>query len=265
MLFKVESSHPVTSLKMSRTLFGKPLRLVRSFVIDGLIVDSGPTNLKKHLHRYFLENPPKQALLTHCHEDHGGNIDMLNQLGLIPFVHEYSVDYLTFPPNIPWYRKFVWGEPSAGKSRRVPKVVDTEKHSFDVLPSPGHSKDHICLLERTQGWLFTGDLYVGEKIIYLYESENINEMINSLKYLSSLDFSTIFCSHRGIVEKGPATLKNKLNYIENIREEAKYLDQKGLDITTITKKLLGREDYMYLISKGEFSKTAFIKALVKGE
>ena len=32
---------------------------------------------------------------------------------------------------------------------------------FQVIYTPGHSPDHICLFEHKHGWLFTGDLFVG--------------------------------------------------------------------------------------------------------
>ena len=166
---------------------------------------------------------------------------------------------------LPIYRQFVWGNPAAGRSQEVGEHIKTEKHTFQVLQTPGHSPDHLCLFEEKEGWLFTGDIYVGEKIIYLYEGENLTELKKSLQTLSTLNFSTMFCTHRGPVAKGPESLVRKLSYIEKLQEKALLLKKNGYSIKEITKKLLGGEDYMYVISGGEFSKTAFIKALITSE
>lgn len=261
-MFKISAKDKVTCLKMSRTLFGKPLRVASAFIVDGLAIESGPAYFKRQMHIHYHNNPPEQAIFTHPHEDHAGNIDLLNQLGIIPFVHEVGIPYLASPPVIPYYRRFVWGKPGAGQSQAAGTSVETDKHIFRVLHAPGHSPDHLCLYEEKEGWLFTGDLFVGEKIIYLYKAEDLTAMKKTLKVLSELDFSTLFCSHRGPLKKGPEALARKLRHIETMQEKATDLQEEGFSVPQITRKLLGKEDYMYVISGGEFSKTAFVKALI---
>lgn len=261
-MFKESVHHNVHCLKMSRTIMGKPLRATYSFFIDGLVIDGGSPYFKEHLYRIHNSYQPNQTIFTHCHEDHAGNVDLFNQLDITPYVHEKAISYLSGPPSIPFYRRFVWGKPATGRCQEVSEHIKTEKHTFQVIPTPGHSPDHLCLFEEREGWLFTGDLYVGERVYYLYESENLTEIKKSLEKLSTLNFSTLFCSHRGPVVKGPETLVRKLAYIENLQEKALQMKKNGYHIKQITKKLLGGEDYMYIISRGQFSKTAFVKALI---
>ncbi|MBS3886938.1 MAG: MBL fold metallo-hydrolase [Dethiobacter sp.] len=225
-------------------------------------MEGGSPYFKAKLDAVYQEHQPRQAVFTHGHEDHAGNVDLFNKLGITPHVHQSAINYLASPPVIPYYRRFVWGTPAAGQSQIIGEVIETEKHAFQVIASPGHSEDHLCLYEEKEGWLFTGDLYVGERIFYLYKNENLPRMKETLKKLAALDFSTLFCSHRGPLQKGPEVLTRKLLHIEALEEKARALQLKGLSLPDITRQLLGKEDYMRFISKGEFSKTALVVALL---
>jgi glyoxylase-like metal-dependent hydrolase (beta-lactamase superfamily II) len=50
-----------------------------------------------------------------------------------------------------------------------------------VIPTPGHSEDHICLFEPNEGWLFSGDLFISERVKYMREDENVYSLLDSLK------------------------------------------------------------------------------------
>jgi len=261
-VFQVSANQGVTCVKMGKAVLGRTIRATCSFIVDGLAVEGGSPYFKTKLHAFYLENKPDQAVFTHCHEDHAGNVDLFNLLGIVPYAHQEAVNYLSSPPVIPYYRRFVWGTPAAGRSQIVREVIKTEKYVFQVIASPGHSADHLCLYEKKEGWPFTGDLYVGEKIFYLYQNEDLPKMKETLKKLAKLNFSTLFCSHRGRLQKGPEALTRKLLHIETLEEKAKALQLKGFSLSDITRQLLGKEDYMRIISKGEFSKTALIAALL---
>lgn len=261
-MFQILTCGDVTYIRMGRPIFGRTIRLTNAFLLDGLAVESGCAYFKRQMHRFYRENMPRQAVFTHKHEDHAGNVRLLNDLGIIPYVHKDALDVLASGPVIPYYRRFVWGTPTSGQCQAVGDTIETDRYRFRVIPAPGHCDDHLCLYEEKQGWLFTGDLYVGEKIYYLYDQENLPLMKKTLKQLSALEFSTIFCSHRGPLQKGPEALTGKLTHIETLEEKAKTLQAKGLPLKDITRQLLGKEDLMNLISGGEFSKTAFVRALL---
>jgi glyoxylase-like metal-dependent hydrolase (beta-lactamase superfamily II) len=262
-MFQTQQNDSLTILKMGRTLLGKPLRFACAFIIDGLVIDGGCPYFREQLGDYFTAHPPQQAVFTHHHEDHAGNVDLFNRINITPFAHAEAVEKLASPTRIPYYRRFTWGNPAYGQCRIAGSVIETNRYHFEVIATPGHSSDHIALYEPKQGWLFTGDLFVSEKIIYLYENENLPSMRESLRKLAELDFSLLACSHRGVLKKGPEALLRKAEYIESMQCKARELHGRGYPEPEITKILLGKEDYMYLISRGEFSKTAFIRALLQ--
>ncbi|MBS3948913.1 MAG: MBL fold metallo-hydrolase [Dethiobacter sp.] len=262
-MFKASVQDDVHCLKMSRTIMGRPLRASCSFFVNGLVIDGGSPYFKEHLHRFYSTNKPTQAVFTHCHEDHAGNVDLFNKLGITPYLDSNALSYFSSTPRIPLYRRVVWGNPAAGRCQEIGELMETEKYTFKVIRTPGHSPDHLCLYEEKKGWLFTGDLYMGEKILYFYKSEDLVALKQSLAKLASLNFSTLFCSHRGSVAKGPESLARKLSYIEDMQGKALQMRKNGYDAQEITKRLLGKEDYLYVISYGEFSKTAFVRALIQ--
>ena len=45
---------------------------VWTYILDGLMVDTGPFSLRREFISYFREQRIEQAVLTHYHEDHCG-------------------------------------------------------------------------------------------------------------------------------------------------------------------------------------------------
>jgi glyoxylase-like metal-dependent hydrolase (beta-lactamase superfamily II) len=58
---------------------------------------------------------------------------------------------------------------------------------FEVILTPGHDRDHICLFEREQGWLFTGDAYVGTRPQDCRPIEDQRQILEDLKTMRALN------------------------------------------------------------------------------
>jgi glyoxylase-like metal-dependent hydrolase (beta-lactamase superfamily II) len=81
---------------------------------------------------------------------------MTKKYGLLPLAHPKASSYLEAPsPWVPFYRRVVWGCPPPSKTRPVDSEIRRAKFHFLVVPTPGHSDDHICLYEPNEGWLFS--------------------------------------------------------------------------------------------------------------
>lgn len=85
--------------------------------------------------------------------------------------------------------------------------VDLGRRTLEVIAAPGHTPDAICLLDRTNGLLFTGDtFYPGT--IWLYRPEtDLDAYARSVQRLAALapHLRTLFCAHNEPVAS-PAVL-----------------------------------------------------------
>lgn len=105
-------------------------------------------------------------------------------------------------------------------------IIHTKNFALHPIYAPGHCNDHYCYYEPNKGWLFSGDLYVADKIKYFASFESLLTQIESLKKLIALDFDVLFCSHNPKTQNGKQHLKNKLQFFEEFAGEVeKYYHQ----------------------------------------
>ena len=231
--------------------------------IGTTLIDTGPRNQWRKVWRFLKERPIERVLLTHHHEDHGGNAGLIEKKCQAPvFAEERGLAPLTRGFPLPFYRRVVWGKPKRLKQARIlPERVEMEDgFSLLTLHSPGHAADMVSFLEPERGWLFCGDLYISSNPKYLRADEDPNLEIESLKKVLAQSFDTVFCAHRGRLENGRESLKTKLKYLVTLREQVQHYKRVGDSLKEIRKRLMGEEEFLHWISLGEFSKQNYIRA-----
>lgn len=77
------------------------------------------------------------------------------------------------------------------------EVIDIGNRQLKIYHTPGHSPGHICIFDKTNGYLFTGDLLYDETPIYaFYPSTNPVDLVNSLERISGIEHvSKVYGSH----------------------------------------------------------------------
>jgi glyoxylase-like metal-dependent hydrolase (beta-lactamase superfamily II) len=78
---------------------------------------------------------------------------------------------------------------------------------FEGGAHAGAQPDHVCFFERERGWLFTGDLFLAERLRYLREDEDLEALIAPWTASARCPAKRVFCAHRGEVRDGPAALR----------------------------------------------------------
>ena len=233
--------------------------------IDDTIIDCGPINQWRVVQKFLDQKPIRQLLMTHHHEDHSGNAAFIaERYNITPYAPQLSERKLKSGFQIPLWQKIYWGKIRPITTQPyIDEIKLSDGDVVEVLHTPGHAKDHHCLFVPKKGWIFTADLYLARKLKYLRADENLDQLIKSIKIVLSLDFDTIFCAHRGIVENGKGPLSDKLTFLLDLCEKAQALEKKGFELEEITKNLLGKEDFFATISGYNFSKRNLIEEALK--
>jgi glyoxylase-like metal-dependent hydrolase (beta-lactamase superfamily II) len=133
-------------------------------------------------------------------------------------------------------------------------VIETERYRFQVLYTPGHSPDHLCLYEAQQGWLFTGDLFVGGQDRALRAGCDIWQIIASLKQIAALPATMLFPGSARVRDNPAQALAAKIVYLEELGQQVLALDQQGRSVSEIIRALCGGPMLIELITLGHFSR-----------
>jgi len=254
----------VRYFRMARTVFGRAPYWTGVYLVDGLLVDSGPPNLAREVARLCRELPVRQCVTTHHHEDHSGNHRLLaERLGIRPLAHALGVARIAAPAPLEPYRRMTWGAPRAAETDVLGERLETPDHRFEVLHTPGHAPDHVALFEPDRGWLFSGDLYLAPRLKYLRSGEDVHAMIDSLRRVVALEPRVLFCQHRGRVEGATAALRRKLDFLVELGERIDSLRDRGLDERAIARALPWSDLVWRVWTGGQFSKRNFVRAFLR--
>ena len=232
------------------------------FLVDGLLVDTGPRCMSEDLIPFFQSHEIAQVVLTHLHEDHSGMAAWLQENRQVPiYLHRDALDAASQQAALPLYRLKLWGERPPFHARNMPAEIRTPHHRFQTIDTPGHCDAHIVLYEEERGWLFTGDVFVTIKQQVAFREENLSLMIESLQALLKLDFETIFCAHTGVQKQGYRLLREKLAFLLELRARVDELAAQGLNPRMIARKLFPSPHPVTDVSEGEGTAYHLVRTL----
>lgn len=261
-MFKHSEYETVHYWEVARSYLGREIYTTGFFLVDEMLVDCGPTNSLPTLKKLFAEIAPARVLITHHHEDHTGNAAYLRENNAAVFAHPEAASALAqVSRDIPFYRNLVWGRPKPIEFERIPEVVTGKSCALEVIHTPGHSHDHVCLFDRKKQWLFTGDLYLASYLRYLRDDEDIYEIMNSLRKLIALRPKVLFCNHRGPIENAEEALSKKLAFVERLRDQVQDAVRKGISLNRLAAQLFKQDRFMRWFSAGQFSTMNLLRAL----
>lgn len=206
---------------------------------SSILIDSGNgiANLRTQCRQ--LTDLPILLVNTHSHIDHVGSNYMFDEIaayddhmGLarrtaaLGYHHEKALTYIAgdavwkpfpteFDPTtfcIPPYRITRW--------LKEGETLDLGDRQLEVLYTPGHSPDSICLLDRDSRMLWVGDLFYTGSIYTWLAGGDINLLIESFERLISLfpHYDLLMPSHNeSAIEK--TILIEALNGARQVRDK----------------------------------------------
>lgn len=233
----------IQGFQMGWAPVGPPLMSVHCFVFGRTMVDTGLAHMGPEALDLAREHRVDRIFLTHHHEDHSGNAARIrNATGARVFGHDLTREKMkTRYPVLP-YQKIVWGRTTPVDVDPVPSMIETELGPMEPVHTPGHSRDHLCYFLPDHGVLFSGDLYLGDRIKFFRSDEDLAEEIASLQKVLALAFDTLLCSHNPRVENGRDHIRAKLAFLEALYGNVIDLHDRGYTEKEIFTRLALKED-----------------------
>jgi glyoxylase-like metal-dependent hydrolase (beta-lactamase superfamily II) len=169
------------------------------------VIDPGPadgTHLERVLDAANRRGGIAGIALTHRHLDHAGGVAFLRERTDAPLAAG------PMPPAEPG----AFEEP--GARDLVTDVVLREGDRFgplDVIETPGHSPDHVCLLAGEV--LFCGDTVLGEGSVFIPPGrDSLRSYLDSLRKLTDLSLNALCPGHGPVVLKARAKLDEYIDH-----------------------------------------------------
>jgi glyoxylase-like metal-dependent hydrolase (beta-lactamase superfamily II) len=266
----------ITQFKMGRESHGQALweppgqvfYWTSAYLVDGLLIDTGCPHTAEEFVQLLEGRSLKVAVNTHYHEDHiGANYLLQKKFGLRILASRESIPLINKVPKIHKYQELIWGYPVPTKVELLPDKIETEHFRFDVVPTPGHCKGHVALVEPTRGWCFSGDLYLSAEPKAVRPEEDIAGIARSMQKLVNLKTEQLilFTSLGNVVQDGREALQSCIAYLEDLSQKAKQLGKQGLSASAIRDKLFGRETVLAGITEGDVSAENMIRAALRAK
>lgn len=264
---EIEQFGEVEAIKLGFGPIGPPLMSVYLYILDGIVIDTGQRHMQKTLIQLLGEKKLNRILLTHYHEDHSGNAAAIQRhYHIDAYGHPLTAQKMAIGFPILPYQHLVWGKSEPMELQPLGSVVESDRFKLVPVHTPGHSKDHTVFWEDTRGWLFTGDLYLGQQIKFFRSDENIYDQINSLKKIVILDFEALFCAHNPCIENGKSKLEQKLQFLEDFVGQVQSLKATGMSREAVRKKMdPGKDKLFKLVTMGNISFSNMLKSAYQSD
>jgi glyoxylase-like metal-dependent hydrolase (beta-lactamase superfamily II) len=200
----------------------------RSYLVGSeqlAIIDPGP-NITSHFNNIIQAIGNSQLthiILTHSHQDHCAlairlAIELNAEIYMFGTPKQSNYDLLKniCDPSNPL--KFI---DKIDKNIIIQKVLDGDKifnteWSFEVIFTPGHWFDHICLAWEQTNIIFSGDHVMGwSSTVIVPPLGNMSDFIESLKKTLIRQENTYFPTHGEPIRDAKSHIQSQLNHRNN--------------------------------------------------
>ena len=233
---------------------------VHVYLVRGVLIDTGFSAVARDLADVVRERRPRGALLTHQHEDHAGNVELLARLGVPIGIDARTLAVVQTTQSIGLYRHVVWRAMTPLRTPLRAFVDDT----LSLVHAPGHSPDHHVVWDAETRTLFAGDAFLGVKVRVAHRYENPSEHVQSLRAMLAREPARVFCAHRGLLRGGALLLAAKADWMEAMIGRIQALHGEGRSITEIRVALFGPRVAADYISAGDYSSDNFVRSALRG-
>lgn len=192
------------------------------------LIDAG-TGVPSHLDavaRALAGRPLARVLVTHGHADHAAGVPALR---------------LRWPDIEPY--KFVLDGESGWKPLEDGAWIRAGGRNLQIVHTPGHALDHVCLWDAESAELYGGDMIMrpGTVLIPAGRGGNLRHYLASLHLIASLQPVRIFPGHGPVIETPEVAIAEYLEHRARREEQILALLEAGLpDAGAIAVRLYGQ-------------------------
>jgi ribonuclease/clavin/mitogillin len=256
-VIRTDQYDDVTRFEMVSTVSRLVGYSASAFLFRDTLIDCGFQRAAGHVAEMLARVRPVGVMITHHHEDHAGNAELVARLGVPIAASVATLTELRAPAPIRLYRRLTWGATPALRTA----VRPFEPDDLQLVPAPGHSHDHHVVWDPSTGTLFGGDLYLGVKVRIAHPGENPRLLARTLRTIAALGPARLFDAHRGFVDAPTPLLTSKAEWIDETIDAITRRIAAGASDAAIVRELLGGESLPGYFSGGDYSRTNFVRAV----
>ncbi len=256
----------VTVLRLVRRYFGREVMPVYCYAVGDTMVDSAFPAARSKVVGFASRTGIRRALLTHYHEDHAGNAAALAGEGVEVLAGEVTARLVAHDLPLPFYQHMAWGKMRPVQVEPIPgDTVALGPYEARVVAAPGHAVDQVVFHVAEEGWLFSGDVFIHEKVRIFRRDEDFAAMLRTLERILELDFDVLFCGHRPLVEGGREAIARKLERFRDLEGDVRRLAGEGVAAEEIVRRLgLGVRSGFVALTFGDATPHNLVRSILHG-
>jgi glyoxylase-like metal-dependent hydrolase (beta-lactamase superfamily II) len=258
---------PVRALRMARLWGGRELLSVHCFAAFDTLVDTGLACYAPEVLAFAREGRVTRAVVTHHHEDHVGAASHLVDHGIPAYGPERTAHLVRDSLPIRFYQHVLWGDAPPVELRPFEGAeVPLGPYLARVVPAPGHCADQVALHVPSEGWLFSGDAFLDERVKAFRRDEDFAATVATLERFLALDFDALYCAHRPHPKKGKEAVRRKLEWLREQEGRVRELAARGLDPGAIARRMpqARRAALMRALVLGDVSVENLVRSILHG-
>jgi glyoxylase-like metal-dependent hydrolase (beta-lactamase superfamily II) len=260
-MLRLEHYDDVVRLRMSTARSRLVGYSVSAYFARGALIDTGFPGVASAVAEFLDHQRPAGIVLTHHHEDHAGNLELVAGRGIPVAAAAQTLALARARDPYAFYRLFTWGP----MQRLASAISAFEPPGLSLVHAPGHSRDHHVVWDAERETLFSGDLFLGVKVRVARPEEDPRCHVESLRAVAALRPKRLFDAHRGPVDAPIAALNAKADWMEHVIDRIERRLEAGWADRRIARDVLGREDMAYYFSAGDLSRVNFVRAVRRTE
>lgn len=232
---------------------------VSTYVARGVMIDAAFDDAGPELLAWIGAHRPAGVIITHAHDDHGGNAERLARAGVPLLMAPDTEALLRAPRTRTLARRWTWG----GMPLLVSALRPFDPQRLQLVATPGHSPDHHAVWDAERETLFAADLFLSVKVRVAHpvHREDVRRQVASVRKAVALRPMRVFDAHRGLIPDGVRALEAKADWIEETCGRIDALIDRGWSDRAIVKEVFGGESLYALATQGDFSRANFVASV----